>query len=112
MPKTKAPKTAAAPLSVRKTVVLGGYGAQVHADRDAQEFLRPDVFQYKTAFFANPINFGVIAKVTQAKAIKLETPDSPLYPWGIAMTVSAKGIKAQQWMTDFENRIRIQRVNR
>jgi hypothetical protein len=91
--------------------MLGGYGTQVYAERDAQEFMRPDVFQYKTAFFANPINFGIEAKVTDAKAIKVEKPDSPLYPWGIKMTVSAKGDKAANWMTDFENRIRIHRVN-
>jgi len=105
MPKTS--KT-----STRKTVILGGYGAQVHAERDAQEFMRPDVFQYKTAFFANPINFGIEAKVTKAEAIKVDKPDSPLYPWGVKMTVSAKGPKAVNWMTDFENRIRIHRVNR
>jgi len=97
---------------VKKTVILGGYGTQVYAERDAQEFMLPDVFQYKTAFFANPINFGITAKVVKAEAIKVDKPDSPLYPWGIKMTVSAKGAKAVNWMTDFENRIRIHRVNK
>lgn len=114
MPKTKTPKIskpAKTTTAAKSTVTLGGYGAQVHAERDAQEFLRPDVFIYKTAFFANPLNFGVEAKVTKAEPVKVEKPDSPLYPWGIKMTVTAKGKKAALWMADFENRIRIHRVN-
>lgn len=96
--------------TVSKVVTLGGYGCEAIAQQDCDQYMHPNVFMYRSAIFPNPANYGITALVKAAKPILLKTPQNPINPWGIKLNVVATGAKAANWMTDFENRIRIQRA--
>lgn len=92
------------------TVVLGGYGHEAAAQRECQQFRHPNVFIYQSAIFPDPRTHGVEVKVTSVKPMKLVQPSSPLYPWGVELTLAIAGpsAKVAHWMNTFQARTRMQ----
>jgi hypothetical protein len=88
------------------SITLGGYGHEHGALADCVEFKQPTVFSYRSAIFPSPTDFGVDVKITDARAVKLEQPPSPLYPWGIQLDIVVHGAKAEQWLQSFKDRVR------
>lgn len=103
-------KPAHTPLRRGKAIVecitLAGYGHEHAALADCAEFNRPTVFAYRSALFPNCVDFGVDTEILSAQAVKLDQPPSPLYPWGVTLTVAVRGEKAAQWLQAFKDRIR------
>lgn len=99
--------------AVKQTVTIGGYGTKAAAEQDCREYKHPDIWMYRTALFPNPQNFRVTVNVTSALPVQPKKGvANPLYPWSVELKIEAKGARAQAWMTDFENRIRVVRVNK
>jgi len=96
--------------AVSKTVVLGGYGHLAGAERECQQFLHPNVFQYQSAIFPDPRNHGVKVRITSAIPVTVEKPTTPLNPWGVQLALEVMGDNAATWLKKFEDRIRIQRA--
>jgi hypothetical protein len=106
--KTKAVKAAAvvSGASAIACITLGGYGHEHAALADCAEFKQPTVFSYRSAIFPSPTDFGVDVKITDARAVKLEQPPSPLYPWGVQLDIVVRGVKREQWLQSFKDRVR------
>jgi hypothetical protein len=97
----------------KKVFTIGGYGTKAAAEQDCRDYQHPDVWMYRTALFPNPQNFRVTVNVPIAKPVQPKKGvANPLYPWAVELTVTAKGERAQAWMAEFENRIRVVRVNK
>ena len=95
---------------LRRTYTLGGYGHEAGAQREADQFMHPNVFQYQSAIFPLPRDHGVKVEVEKAEPVELKSPASPLNPWGVALTLSVQGRNASVWMKKFEDRIRTMRA--
>ena len=95
---------------LKKKVILGGYGHKAGADRECQQFLHPNVFQYQTAIFPDPRDHGVEAIIKSAEPIELKEAANPLNPWAVELEVHVTGDNAANWLQKFEDRVRMQRV--
>ena len=93
-----------------QTTVLTGYGHKAAADRECQQFRHPNVFIYQSAIFPDPRSHGVQVEVVKAEPVELENPPTPLYPWGVSLTlrVHGKPEKVYGWLQGFQNRVRQQ----
>jgi hypothetical protein len=89
-------------------VNVGGYGHQAEADRAAAEFLHPAVFRYQSVYFPLPENFGITAKITEAKVYAAINPDDPRTSHAIRLTIVAEGDtkKVNDWKTNVLARMR------
>jgi hypothetical protein len=95
---------------LNKTVVLGGYGHKAAAERECQQFMHPNVFQYQSAIFPDPRDHGVNVLIVSADPVEVTNPTTPLNPWGVKMNLEVTGDNAAVWLKKFEDRIRIQRA--
>lgn len=95
--------------SVTKVVQLTGYGHKAGADQDALQFIHPNVFQYRTALFPNPRDYGVIVTIPEAKSVEPKNAVNPMYKWAIDLKVVVSGPKAKRdsWLAAFENKVRV-----
>jgi len=95
---------------LKKKIRLGGYGHKAGADRECQQFMHPNVFQYQTAIFPDPRDHGVEVTIVSAEPMLLEDAPNPLNPWALELDVHVTGANAASWMQKFEDRVRMQRV--
>ena len=95
--------------SVTKIVRLTGYGHKAGADQDALQFVHPNVFQYRTALFPNPRDYGVVVTIPTAKSVEPAEVANPMYKWAIDLKVVVSGPKAKRdsWLAAFENKVRV-----
>lgn len=103
--KANAPKHAEPTDPNKITVVVGPYGTESEAAQECGQFLRPNVFFYRSALFPLPQNFGVTVTVQIARPVKIVTPN-PLYPYGAELHMTVTGAKAQGWIAAFKSRAR------
>ena len=82
------------------TTVLGEYGTRVEADREALNYLHPDVFTYQSAIFPNPNNFGVKVSVVKATVVNRDvtpsnrgTTTARLVPFAVELALVVSGPK-------------------
>lgn len=90
-------------------ILVGPYGTMPQAEREAAEYMHPQVFSYRSAIFPNPANYGV--QVVMLSATPKECADqNPLNPYKIELHLRVEGAlpKAMNWIQSLRNRARQQ----
>lgn len=92
-----------------KTLV-GSYGTQERAARDAINFRHSKVCEYQTAIFPSPHAHGVNITVTGAEAVKkLEGTADKVHGWTVELNMDIAGPKnaTKRWFRAFKNKTRM-----
>jgi len=87
---------------------MGRYGSEPQAKLAAQQVQLPDALTYQAAVFPDPRDYGVEVQVTSAVPVKDPDPLNPMYPWAVVIQLSITGEREREWVSSFENKLRMQ----
>lgn len=82
---------------------IGGFSNQLQATTEAKDFMKPNVFQYRSAIFPDPRNFHLDITPVSAEVKAWPKPPSPMNTIYIEQTLEVEGAGTQ--IDEWERRV-------